>query len=67
MSKLSRGEVKSATAFYGERIVVQFAMYPLILTVFATDTVNVGMLKEITPAVEAALQPVCEKAELVLP
>ena len=62
--KLKLGKVRSATAFFGSCVLVHVSLAPLVVSLIARDDVNLGMIDQIVPKLQAALAPIQKEAEL---
>lgn len=51
------GKNKSVVTFYEQRSIVQFNALPLIITVAAEPSANVGLLLQLQPDILAAVEP----------
>jgi len=63
IKKCSAGGLISATAFYEGALVLHVAIEPLVLTLVAPASANVGALRALIPGLREQLQPLCEKLD----
>lgn len=65
--KASIGDIRSLTTTWGDFVLIQTIMFPLLVSLVGSSEANVGLMKEASAQLQRVLEPLRSEAERISP